>query len=72
MKGSIITGIALIVVGMAAAFGKQIYVAFTLGLPTTPIAWLQTTGFVVAVIGAIVIGAAIGRKRKAAKAAARR
>lgn len=70
MKALLPVGIVLIVLGIAAGFTHQILVAVMTGLPTPGIAWMQTSGFVLAAIGAVMIGVWIG-KRRAAKRAAR-
>jgi fluoride ion exporter CrcB/FEX len=69
VKAQLWTGIALVVIGIGAAFGRQIIVLVATGLPANGIPWLQTGGFVVAAIGAVLIGVAIGamRKRRAAQ-----
>jgi len=57
-------GIVLVVIGLFGGFGYQIIVAIGTGLPTKGIGWLQTSGFVVAALGAVLIGIYIGRRRK--------
>jgi membrane protein implicated in regulation of membrane protease activity len=64
VKALLPVGIVLIVIGLFGGFGYQVIVAVSTGLPTSGIGWLQTTGFVVAAGGAILIGAYIGRRRK--------
>ena len=64
MKALLPVGIVLIVIGLFAGFGYQVVVTLTTGLPTSGIGWLQTSGFVVAAGGAILVGAYIGRRRK--------
>ncbi|MGN6203972.1 hypothetical protein [Humibacter sp.] len=68
MKALLPVGIVLVVLGIAAGFGYQIAMAVTTGLPTNGIGWLQTSGFVLAAIGAIMIGVSIGRRRAARRA----
>ncbi len=65
MKALLPIGIVLVVLGLAAGFGRQVIVAITTGLPTGGIGWMQATGFVLAALGAILIGAWIGRRRTA-------
>jgi hypothetical protein len=72
VKALLPIGIVLVVLGLAAGFGYQIVVAVTTGLPTAGIGWLQATGFVLAAIGAIMIGVSIGRRRAARRAAQER
>ena len=72
MKSLLTIGVILVALGIAAGFGYQIAVAVTTGLPTSGIGWMQATGFVVAAIGAIMIGAAIGKRRSARRAAQER
>lgn len=64
MKALLPFGIVMIVIGMAVAFGQQVVVAITTGLPSTGIVWVQTLGFVVAAVGAVCVGSWIGRRRK--------
>ena len=64
MKALLPVGIVLIVLGLFGGFGYQLIVTISTGLPTNGIGWLQTTGFVVAAGGAVLIGAYIGRRRK--------
>lgn len=68
MKALLPVGIVLIVLGIAAGFGYQITIAISTGLPTSGIGWLQTSGFVLAAIGAIMIGIWIGKRRAARRA----
>lgn len=63
MKALLATGIVLILIGLAAGFGPQLVETISTGLPSTGVPWLQTVGFVVAAIGAIMIGSFIGRRR---------
>lgn len=65
MKALLPVGIVLVVLGIAAGFGYQIAIAVSTGLPTSGIGWLQTSGFVLAAIGAIMIGVSIGKRRAA-------
>jgi ABC-type nitrate/sulfonate/bicarbonate transport system permease component len=46
-----------------------VLVAVSTGLPTAGIGWMQTSGFVLAAIGAIMIGVWIGKRRAAKRAA---
>jgi hypothetical protein len=71
VKSLLIPGIVLVVIGMAAAFGPQTYRTIATGFPANGIPWLMTSGFVVAALGAIMIGVGIGRSRKR-KVAARK
>ncbi|GAB3798780.1 hypothetical protein GCM10028798_11380 [Humibacter antri] len=68
MKALLPVGIVLVVLGIAAGFGYQIAIAVSTGLPTGGIGWLQTSGFVLAAIGAIMIGVSIGKRRAARRA----
>ena len=68
VKALLPVGIVLVVLGIAAGFGYQIATAVTTGLPTNGIGWLQTSGFVLAAIGAIMIGVSIGRRRAVRRA----
>ena len=70
MKALLPIGIVLVVIGIAAGFAHQILVAVSTGLPTGGIGWMQTTGFVIAAGGAILIGVWIGKRRAAARRAA--
>jgi hypothetical protein len=63
MKALLPTGIVLILLGLCAGFGPQIVTAIRTGLPSNGIAWLQPAGFVIAAIGAVLIGAYIGKRR---------
>lgn len=69
MKALLPVGIVLVVLGIAAGFAHQILVAVSTGLPTGGIGWMQTTGFVIAAGGAILIGVRIGKRRAARRAA---
>lgn len=71
MKGLLITGIILILIGLGAGFGPQFYQTLTTGLPATGIPVLQTSGFVVAALGAVLIGAFIGKRRARRKQSGR-
>jgi hypothetical protein len=78
MKALLVIGIVLVVGGMAAAFGPQLYVTLSTGLPSNGVDWLKTAGFVVSATGAVAIGVWIGKRRtrrrveSQASAAARR
>jgi hypothetical protein len=71
VKALLPVGIVLVVLGLALGFWHQVAVAVVTGLPTSGIGWMQATGFVLAAVGAILIGVFIGagRKRRAAAAA---
>ncbi|NNC11433.1 hypothetical protein HII28_06010 [Planctomonas sp. JC2975] len=69
MKALLPIGIVLVVLGIAAGFAHQVLVAMTTGLPTGGIGWMQTSGFVLAAIGAIMIGVWIGKRRAAKRRA---
>jgi xanthine/uracil permease len=69
MKGLLIAGIVLILIGLGAGFGPQIYETLSTGFPSTGIPLLQTSGFVVAALGAVLIGAFIGKRRARRKQA---
>jgi hypothetical protein len=69
VKALLPVGIVLVVLGIAAGFAHQILVAVSTGLPTGGIGWMQTTGFVIAAGGAILIGVRIGKRRAARRAA---
>lgn len=69
MKALLPIGIVLVVLGIVAGFGYQVVVTVTTGLPTAGIGWLQATGFVLAAVGAIMIGVSIGKRRAARRAA---
>lgn len=68
MKALLPIGIVLVVLGIVAGFGYQVVVTVTTGLPTAGIGWLQATGFVLAAVGAIMIGVSIGKRRAARRA----
>ncbi|HEY5222697.1 MAG TPA: hypothetical protein VIJ18_06575 [Microbacteriaceae bacterium] len=63
MKALLSTGIILVLLGLAAGFGPQLVTAIHTGLPSNGILWLQPTGFVIAAIGAVLIGSYIGKRR---------
>jgi hypothetical protein len=63
VKALLITGIVLVLIGLGAGFGPQIVQTVSTGFPATGIPWMQTSGFVVAAIGAVMIGAFIGKRR---------
>lgn len=67
MKALLPVGIVLIVIGLGGGFAYQVAVALSTGLPTSGIGWMQAAGFVTAALGAILIGAYIGRRRTAAR-----
>ena len=69
MKALLPLGIVLIVLGIAAGFAHQVLVAVSTGLPTAGVGWMQTSGFVLAAVGAILIGVWIGKRRAAKRAA---
>jgi hypothetical protein len=69
VKALLPVGIVLVVLGIAAGFAHQILVAVSTGLPTGGIGWMQTTGFVIAAGGAILIGVWIGTRRAARRTA---
>ncbi|TAM66126.1 MAG: hypothetical protein EPN48_17360 [Microbacteriaceae bacterium] len=68
MKTLLSTGIILVLLGLAAGFGPQLVTAIRTGLPSNGILWLQPTGFVIAAIGAVLIGSYIGKRRSARRA----
>jgi len=68
VKALLPVGIVLIIIGIAVAFGQQIVVAITTGLPSTGIVWVQTLGFLLAAAGAVCIGSWVGRRRKLKRA----
>jgi uncharacterized protein YjeT (DUF2065 family) len=63
VKALLAIGIVLVLVGLAAGFGPQIVQTLSTGFPSAGIPWMQTSGFVVAAIGAVMIGAFIGKRR---------
>jgi hypothetical protein len=63
VKALLATGIVLVLIGLGAGFGPQIVETVSTGFPSTGIPWMQTSGFVVAAIGAVMIGAYIGKRR---------
>jgi hypothetical protein len=67
VKALLTVGIVFIVLGLVAGFGYQVVVAINTGLPTDGIGWLQASGFVLAAIGAVMIGMYIGKRRAAKK-----
>ncbi|QDZ14543.1 hypothetical protein [Humibacter ginsenosidimutans] len=69
MKTLLTAGIVLVVLGIATGFAHQVLVAVMTGLPTGGIGWMQATGFVLAAIGAVMIGVWIGKRRAAKRAA---
>lgn len=70
MKALLPVGIVLVVAGILVGFGHQLLVAAQTGLPTGGIGWMQTSGFVLAAGGAILIGVWISKRRAAKRAAA--
>ena len=63
MKALLATGIVLVLLGLGAGFGPQLVDSLSTGFPSSGIPWMQTSGFVVAAIGAIMIGSFIGKRR---------
>jgi uncharacterized protein YjeT (DUF2065 family) len=63
VKALLATGIVLVLIGLAAGFVPQLIETLSTGFPSSGIPWMQTSGFVVAAIGAVMIGAFIGKRR---------
>lgn len=63
MKALLATGIVLVIVGIGAGFAPQIVTTLRTGLPSTGVPWMQASGFVLAAIGAVMIGSYIGKRR---------
>lgn len=62
MKALLPIGIVLVVLGVCAGFLPQIIATLNTGVPGSGIPWLQTSGFIIAVVGAIFIGVSIGKR----------